>query len=59
MAEVCGVPMRVGTISQLEQATPEAVAAPVEEARTYVHEQGVAHLDETSGRQGDKRRSIR
>jgi transposase len=55
MAEVFGVPMSVGTISQLEQATTEAVAAPVEEARTYVHAQAVAHLDETSWRQGDKR----
>jgi len=27
----------------------------VEEARAYVHEQKIAHLDETSGRQGDKR----
>lgn len=55
MAEVFGVPMSVGTISQLEQATTEAVAAPVEEARRYVHEQEVAHLDETSWRQGGKR----
>jgi transposase len=54
MAEVCGVPMSVGTIGQLEQATTEAVAAPVEEARTYVHEQAVAHLDETSWHQGNK-----
>jgi hypothetical protein len=55
MAEVCGVPMSVGTISSLEQTTPEAVAAPVEEARTYVQAQEVAHLDETSWRQGDQR----
>src|SRR6266516_4781884 len=55
MAEVFGVPMSVGTISQLEQATTEAVAAPVEAARKYVHAQAVAHLDETSWRQGDKR----
>jgi transposase len=55
MAEVFGVPMSVGTISQLEQATTEAVAAPVEEARLYVHELAGAHLDETSWRQGDKR----
>src|SRR5262250_1376072 len=55
MAEVFGVPMSVGTLSQLERATTEAVAAPVEEARTYVQEQAVAHLDETSWRQGDKR----
>jgi transposase len=55
MEEVCGVPMRVGTISQLEQATTAAGATPVEEARPYGHEQAVAHLEETSGRQGGKR----
>jgi transposase len=55
MEEVFSVPMSVGTISPLEQATTEAVAAPVEAARTYVHAQEVAHLDETSWRQGDKR----
>ncbi len=54
MDEVCGVPMRVGTISPLEQATTAAVATPVEAARTYVHTQAVAHLDETSWRQGGK-----
>jgi len=55
MDEVFGVPVSVGTISQVERATTAAVATPVEEARTYVHEQAVAHLDETSWRQGDKR----
>ena len=55
MDEVFGVPMSVGTISQLEQATTAAVAAPVQAAHTYVHEQAVAHLDETSWRQGGKR----
>jgi transposase len=55
MEEVFGVPMSVGTISPLEQATTEAIAAPVEEARTYVHAQAVAHLDETSWRQGSTR----
>ena len=55
MEEVFGVPMSVGTISPLERATTEAVAAPVEAARTYVQAQEVAHLDETSWRQGAKR----
>jgi transposase len=55
MDEVFGVPLSVGTISPLEQATTAAVAAPVEEARTSVHEQAVAHLDETSWRQGGQR----
>jgi transposase len=47
--------MSVGPISQSEQATTEVVTAPVEKARAYVHEQRVAHLDETSWRQGAKR----
>ena len=55
MDEVFGVPLSVGTIGPLEQATTAAVAAPVEAARRYVHEQAVAHLDETSWRQGGKR----
>lgn len=55
MDDVFGVPMSVGTISQLERATAGALGAPVEEARTYVHAQEVAHLDETSWRQGEKR----
>jgi transposase len=55
MSEGFGVPLSVGTISPLEQATTAAVAAPVEEARTSVHEQAVAHLDETSWGQGGKR----
>src|SRR6266849_1434384 len=55
MGDVFGVPVSVGTISQLEQATTAAVAAPVEEARTAVQAQKVAHLDETRGRQGSQR----
>ena len=54
MDDVCGISMSVGTVSQLERATTGVLAAPVEEARTYGHEQKVAHLDETSWRQGDK-----
>jgi transposase len=54
MDDVFGIPVSVGTISQLEQATTEAVAAPVEEARTCVHAQRVAHLDETRWRQGSQ-----
>src|SRR6266403_4283135 len=55
MDDVFGVPMSVGTISRLEQATTKVVAEPVEEACTYVQAQEVAHLDETSWRQGGKR----
>ena len=55
MDDVFGVPLSVGTISRLEQATTKVVAEPVEEACTYVQAQEVAHLDETSWRQGGKR----
>ena len=55
MDDLFGVPMSVGTISQSEKATTEVVAAPVEEARASVHDQAVAHVDETSWRQGGKR----
>jgi transposase len=55
MADLFGVPMSVGTISQSEQATTAVVAEPVEAARASVHEQAVAYLDETSWRQGRKR----
>src|SRR3989454_1251619 len=55
MDDVFGVPLSVGTISQLEQATTAAGVAPGEEARTSVHAQAVAHLDETSWREGGKR----
>ena len=55
LEEIFGIPMSVATVSQLEQAMTAVLVAPVEEARTYVHEQALAHLDETSWRQGDKR----
>jgi transposase len=55
MDDSFGVPMRVGTLRQSEQTTTAVVAPPVEEARTHVHQHAVAHVDETSGRQGSKR----
>ncbi len=53
--DVFGLSVSLGTISHLEVATTEAVAAPVEEARTFVQEQSSAHLDETGWREGNKR----
>jgi transposase len=53
--DLCGVPLSVGTISQLEQATTKVLAAPVQEAHDYVATQPVAHVDETSWRQGGMR----
>jgi transposase len=53
--ELFGVPMSVGTISQSENTTTTVIAEPVQEARGYVEAQSVAHLDETSWREGGKR----
>jgi transposase len=55
MADLFGVPMRVGSISQSEKTTTEVIAEPVKEAGGYVEAQSVAHLDETSWREGGKR----
>jgi transposase len=55
MADLFGLPMSLGTIPQLEQATAHAVADPVAEARTYVRTQPSAHLDETGWREGHTR----
>jgi len=53
--DLFGLQGSVGTISHLEGATTEAVAAPVEEARTFVQKQSSAHLDETGWREGRQR----
>jgi transposase len=53
--DLFGLQVSVGTISHLEAATTEAVAAPVEEARTFVQAQSSAHLDETGWREGRQR----
>ena len=53
--DLFGVLMSLGTISTLEAATVEAVAAPVEEARAYVQQQTRVSVDETGWRQGDQR----
>ena len=55
MADLFGVSMSVGSISQSEKTTTEVIAEPVQEARDYVEAQRVAHLDETSWREGGKR----
>lgn len=53
--DLFGLPTSLGTLPTLEATTAQAVAAPVEEARTSVHEQATASLDETGGRAGGQR----
>lgn len=55
MADLFGLPMSLGTVTNLEQATAQALAAPVAEAQAAVREQSIAHLDETGWREGHTR----
>jgi transposase len=55
MADLFNLPISLGTITNLEQATMQALAEPVAEARAYVQEQPAAYLDETGWREGRAR----
>jgi transposase len=55
LADLFGVALGLGSIANLEQATAQAVAEPVAEARAYVQAQPAAHLDETGWREGQQR----
>jgi transposase len=55
LADLFGVTMSLGTLSTLEAATTQAVAASVEEARATVQEQASVSMDETGWRQGHQR----
>jgi transposase len=50
-----GVAIGLGTIAHLEQATAQALAEPVAEARAYVQTQPAAYADETGWREGHQR----
>ena len=50
-----GVSLGLGTVANLEQATTQAVAEPVAEARAYVQAQPAAYADETGWREGQQR----
>jgi transposase len=55
LEDLFGVPLCVGTIANLEQATGQVLAEPVAEARASVPAQPVAYLDETGWREGTQR----
>jgi transposase len=52
MEDLCGLPMSLGTLTHLEQATVQALATPVTAAQAYVQAQPVASLDETGWHDG-------
>jgi transposase len=53
--DVFSVPISLGSIANLEQATSEAVAAPVQEVARTIREQPVVHADETGWYEQSKR----
>lgn len=50
-----GVEMSLGTVANLEQATSEVLAAPVEEVAQAIRQQPVVHADETGWYERSKR----
>jgi transposase len=55
LADLFGVSIGLGTVANLEQATVQALAEPVAEARAFVQAQPAAYLDETGWREGRQR----
>jgi transposase len=55
LADCFGVELALGSISALESATSEALQEPVAEARRFVQQQPVAHVDETGWRESNHR----
>jgi transposase len=52
LGDFFGVDLALGSIPALEQRTSQALAEPVEQAREYVRQQSVIHLDETGWPEG-------
>ncbi len=50
-----GVPISLGSVANMEQATSKAVEAPVEEVARAVREEPIVHADETGWFEGSKR----
>jgi transposase len=55
LADCFGVELALGSISALERATSEALQEPVAEARRFVQQQAVVHVDETGWRELNRR----
>lgn len=50
--DLLGLSISIGMICRLERQSADELEAPVEELRQYVREAAVAHIDETSWKQG-------
>jgi transposase len=53
--DLLGLSISIGMISRLERQAAAELEAPVEELREYVRQADVAHIDETSWRQGQSK----
>src|SRR5215831_6215158 len=51
LEDLFGLPLSLGTMTNLEHATAQALAAPVAAAQAYVQTQPIAHMDETGWRE--------
>ncbi len=58
LGDLLGVDISLGALSETEEMVSEAVAEPVEEARAYVSEQGIKHVDATGYQQADQKRTL-
>lgn len=55
MSDLLGTKVSTGAVCKMERETSEALAQPVVQARAYVKEQPVAHMDETGWRESNKK----
>jgi len=55
LADLLGTAVSLGTVSNTEARVSDALAKPVEEAKTFVQQQAVAHADETGHKVGGKK----
>jgi transposase len=55
LQDLFGVELALGSVTACEQATSQALAAPVAEAQAYVQQQAVIHVDETGWREARRR----
>jgi transposase len=55
LADCFGVELALGSICTLERATGEALQEPVAEARRFIQQQPVVHVDETGWREANHR----
>ena len=55
LQDLLGTAVSLGTVSNTEARVSEALAEPVEEAKTFVQQQAVVHADETGHKVGGKK----